>query len=116
MLVLASPVPVDTIVLTHHHGDHIGGVTALRDALRAAGRPVQVLAHKDSVLPFELDGTIADGELLDTGDAPLQALHTPGHADGHLVFLTPDGECIAGDLVANLLVPGEQGAAGERLG
>lgn len=104
--VRSSPVPVDTIVLTHHHADHVGGVVALRDALRADGRAVRVLAHADAVLSFALDGTLEDGAVVPTGEsgdyATLTALYTPGHADGHLVFRTPHGHVIAGDLVAGV--------------
>ncbi len=102
--VLKSPTPVHTLLLTHHHADHIGGVVALRDSLRARGIPARVLAHADAVLPFDLDGTLDDGACIDTGDVEhpvLTALYTPGHADGHLVYVA-DGDVIAGDLVAGI--------------
>lgn len=35
---------IDCIVLSHGHHDHTGG---LRDVLRAAGKPVEVIAHPD---------------------------------------------------------------------
>lgn len=97
--------PVDTIVLTHHHADHVGGADALRRSLRALGVHARILAHADSVLPFDLDGTIADGEVLDTLDPEhprLTAMHTPGHANGHLVYIADDGDVIAGDMVAGI--------------
>lgn len=98
---------IDTILLTHHHGDHIGGVEDLR---RRTG--ARVLAHVDSRLPFALDGTVSDGDVIETGEAPLRALYTPGHADGHLVYQVGEtGDIIAGDLVAGVgtivLVPPE---------
>lgn len=97
--------PVDTILLTHHHADHMGGAAALRRSLREAGVHARILAHADSILPFELDGTIADGEVIETGDPQhprLTAMHTPGHADGHLVYVADDGDVIAGDMVAGI--------------
>lgn len=98
---------IDTILLTHHHGDHIGGVEDLR---RRTG--ARVLAHADSRLPFALDGTVADGDLIETGAGILRAIHTPGHADGHLCYQVGEtGDIVAGDLVAGIgtivLVPPE---------
>jgi glyoxylase-like metal-dependent hydrolase (beta-lactamase superfamily II) len=86
---------VDRILLTHHHHDHIGGVA---DLVARTGAPVY--AHADARVPFPLAGTLADGELIDTGAGTLRCLHTPGHADGHLCFQLEDGDIIAGDLVA----------------
>ena len=89
---------IDTILLTHHHPDHIGGVEDLR---RRTG--AKVLGHADSRLPFGLDGTLADGDIVDSGAGSLLALHTPGHADGHLAFQRQgSGDVIAGDLVAGI--------------
>lgn len=88
--------PIRRILLTHHHYDHIGGVTAL-----AASTGAQVWAHPDSRLPFPIDVPVLDGDRIDTGAGVLVAWHTPGHADGHLVYqIAGTGEVIAGDLVA----------------
>ncbi len=88
---------VDTILLTHHHVDHVGGVEDLR---RRTG--AKVYAHADSRLDFVLDGTLADGDEIDTGAGTLTALHTPGHADGHLCFRHDTGAILAGDMVAGI--------------
>lgn len=99
--------PIRRILLTHHHLDHIGGVEALQRETGAA-----VWAHADARVPFEVHHRIEDGEEIDTGEGVLRALHTPGHADGHLAFLlVGTGQLIAGDLVAGegtiVLVPPE---------
>lgn len=88
----------DRILLTHHHGDHIGGVMALRAATGAS-----VWAHPDSRLPFPIDHPVVDGDRIDTGEGVLIAFHTPGHADGHLVFhLEGTDHVVCGDLVAGI--------------
>jgi glyoxylase-like metal-dependent hydrolase (beta-lactamase superfamily II)/8-oxo-dGTP pyrophosphatase MutT (NUDIX family) len=97
------------IWLTHHHPDHIGGVERLR---RSLGVPV--LAHPAtaerlagrSTGGIAIDGTLEDGQrVVLAGDPPFPVLvvHTPGHARGHLCFLTEtSGAALAGDLVAGL--------------
>ncbi len=90
--------PVERIVITHHHGDHVGGVADL-----AARTGAPVYAHRDARVDFAVDVRLEDGDVLDTGAGRLRCLHTPGHADGHLAFQLDDGgEIIAGDLVAGV--------------
>jgi ribonuclease/clavin/mitogillin len=90
--------PVRRVVLTHHHHDHVGGVT---DIVRRTG--ARVCAHVDARLPFPVDERLRDGDVLPTGAAPLACLHTPGHADGHLALVVGDeGDVIVGDLLAGV--------------
>lgn len=97
------------VVLTHHHPDHIGAVTAVAERYR-----VPVLAHPRTVEllndQVKIDKLLGEGERIELGTAPdgfepwqLQALHTPGHAGGHLAFHEPHYRLmIAGDLVSML--------------
>jgi endoribonuclease LACTB2 len=93
------------ILLTHHHPDHAGGAAALR--LRLG---VPLLAHAATAERLagqvEIDRVLAHGERLEL-DGPLpielEALHTPGHAPGHLCFLEPRSRSlIAGDMIAGV--------------
>ncbi|MDP2308316.1 MAG: MBL fold metallo-hydrolase [Pseudomonadota bacterium] len=91
---------VDTILLTHHHLDHVGGVADL-----VARTGAKVYAHTDARVAFPVDVRLEDGDVIDTGAttgaARLRCLHTPGHADGHLCFLDEQtGDIVAGDMVA----------------
>lgn len=112
-------------VATHIHWDHIGGHRYFPDfyAHRAeldwlnGGFPLPVQAVRNMVadrceLPedFELDHyeifqgepvrVLEDGDIIDLGGRTIQALHTPGHAPGHLCFWEAErGHLFSGDLV-----------------
>ena len=68
------------IALTHDHPDHAEGLPALRS--RLADAPVGAMPE------------LADGDAF----GPFTALHVPGHAADHLVFVT-DGIAFTGDAV-----------------
>jgi glyoxylase-like metal-dependent hydrolase (beta-lactamase superfamily II) len=42
---------------------------------------------------------VADGEVLDSGEVRMRAIHTPGHAPDHLCYLLDDGVLMSGDHV-----------------
>ncbi len=94
-----------SIWLTHHHGDHVGGARAL-----AAEFSVPIAAHRRTAEllagHIDVDETIADGTvraLSGAGGRRVRAIHTPGHAPGHLCFLEETtGHLVAGDMVAGI--------------
>jgi glyoxylase-like metal-dependent hydrolase (beta-lactamase superfamily II) len=121
-----KPEDVKRVLLTHAHGDHVGGAKGLSDhggsvhihehdtATLAAGRP---LPSTSTTLParllrrlplptwdtVEASSTFADGEVLDVAGG-LQVIHTPGHTPGHVSFLHPgSGVLITGDALFNFL-------------
>lgn len=95
------------IVLTHMHPDHVGGVSALREHL---GEQTTVAAHRLTAEPLaksvRVDRFIEDGETITLTGSPeivLRALHTPGHARGHLCFYEArTGALLSGDNVVGL--------------
>jgi len=100
---------LEYIILTHAHGDHIGGVKELREK---TGAPVYM--HKDDhymlkdsrfnhsvsisgvKVETEADAFVNHGDTLELGDLKLSIIHTPGHSQG--------GICIE---VGNLLLTGD---------
>ena len=77
------------VLITHAHADHVAGLAAVRERWR-----VPVAGHRDIGSAVRLDLALADGDWIPllpgaSGDWNLRALHTPGHARGHLCFLHP---------------------------
>jgi glyoxylase-like metal-dependent hydrolase (beta-lactamase superfamily II)/8-oxo-dGTP pyrophosphatase MutT (NUDIX family) len=97
------------VVLSHHHPDHVGAAAACakRYAVPVWAHPLTARAQEGKV---QINHTIRDEESLPLGTAPdgtsawhLRALHTPGHAPGHLAFYEPHYRLLfAGDMVSTM--------------
>jgi glyoxylase-like metal-dependent hydrolase (beta-lactamase superfamily II) len=99
--------PLASVLVTHGHTDHAGGVPAIR--LRWPG----VRVYK-WLLPGETDWLpLADAAPVRAGDGALTVVHTPGHALDHVCFWDPEHrELYAGDMVVlgtTVVVPGDRG-------
>ena len=93
--------PIAAIILTHRHGDHIGGALRLREA---TGAPLACSADERVAIEADLgasvDTALADGDTLDLGGAALEFIHTPGHTIGSLCILHGQtGTLFSGDMV-----------------
>jgi glyoxylase-like metal-dependent hydrolase (beta-lactamase superfamily II)/8-oxo-dGTP pyrophosphatase MutT (NUDIX family) len=102
--------PVSAVILTHHHADHVGAATA---CARRYALPIWAHAWTARALAerISVDRLLVEGDRLDLGPRPddsgpwhLEALHTPGHAPGHLAFFDPFYRLLfAGDMVSTII-------------
>lgn len=69
-----------TILVTHHHADHVGGVAALREATGA-----QVIGPAYETIP-EPAQRVEGGEQLQLLGLTWRVLSIPGHTSGHVAY------------------------------
>lgn len=95
---------LDYIILTHGHGDHLGGVPDMKrefpDAKLVACIHDRALVEDPRLnmssmvfgYPISLiaDLYVDDGDLLKIGNMELKFLHTPGHTPGGMCILLED--------------------------
>ena len=77
------------ILLTHHHGDHVGGVDALRAHLRG---PVYGPAGEKLPEPV---ARLRGGDVIELLGLRLAVLDVPGHTAGHIAYfaaVVPGGD------------------------
>ena len=73
---------LNLILITHHHGDHIDGVAALRETY---GAKVAGAAADRRRLP-PLDIALAEGDTVAVGASVARVLDVPGHTVGHVAY------------------------------
>jgi glyoxylase-like metal-dependent hydrolase (beta-lactamase superfamily II) len=81
-----SKASVRWILATHTHPDHSPGVALLAAQTGAdvLGIPAPDGAHQDET--FAPTRILSDGDILETDEFRLEAVHTPGHASNHLCY------------------------------
>lgn len=79
-------VPLEAILVTHHHADHTGGVDALRQATGA-----QVFGPARETMPEPLT-RLNGGDQLQALGLTFQVIDVPGHTAGHIAYYCPDVE------------------------
>jgi glyoxylase-like metal-dependent hydrolase (beta-lactamase superfamily II) len=99
------------VVLTHHHEDHSGNASVLKDTFGVPvyGHPLTVLKMRADfkILPYQhymWGKTVplemaAVPEMIETTNFKLEPIHTPGHSMDHVVYFEPNrGIIFSGDL------------------
>lgn len=80
---------LDTIFITHRHGDHAPAAVPLKQATGA-----KIVAPLDWA-----DVVVKGGETFDVEGETLEAIATPGHTSEHICYLTSSGDLFTGDTV-----------------
>ena len=76
--------PLQGILVTHHHGDHTGGVATLHEA---TGAPVFGPARERIPEPFK---PLHGGQGMTMLGIDWQVIDVPGHTAGHIAYYAPD--------------------------
>lgn len=71
---------LDTILVTHHHHDHTGGIAALVEATGA-----RVIGPRSDRIPHTT-ATVGEGDVITVLDIPFQVFEVPGHTLDHIAF------------------------------
>lgn len=82
----AQRLSLAAILVTHHHGDHVGGVDALRTRLRG---PVYGPRREDIPAPFH---ALDDGDVIEVLGLRFEVIEVPGHTAGHIAYFHQGGE------------------------
>jgi hydroxyacylglutathione hydrolase len=86
-----------SILITHHHGDHIGGVKAIAASFpRCKVIGSQYDQHR---LP-PLTKAVQDGDVVEIFGQEFQVWHMPGHTRGHIIYVSRTMKCaFVGDVI-----------------
>ncbi|MFA5698184.1 MAG: MBL fold metallo-hydrolase [Sphaerochaeta sp.] len=113
-----NPQKISTLLLTHAHWDHSGGVHLFKERgvrivasevtadsiANADHRCAGFLYHKHAV-PTEADHIISDREIITVGSLSFEAIHLPGHTLGcmaYIVTMNNQKVLFSGDVIGTL--------------
>ena len=110
---LIDPAKIEKIVLTHCHHDHSGAAPELKAAtgaclllsekeVGAVGDDLASVAYLfgQQAPSYQVDQTLKEGMVLDTGEWKLEVMETPGHSQGSLCLYEPRAKVLfSGDTV-----------------
>jgi len=102
------------VVVTHAHGDHIAGVSAIAARWPSTRFSKVPWPDRDSkhAVTWSL---IRDGDVIPAGDSELQVVHTPGHAPDHVALWHAESRTLfSGDLVVSgstVVIPATMGGS-----
>jgi hydroxyacylglutathione hydrolase len=71
------------ILITHHHGDHVGGVAELKQRYGCR----VVAPHDKTTKIANVDQRVANGDVVKVGNLLARVLETPGHTLDHISYV-----------------------------
>ena len=83
---------LQTILITHRHGDHAPAAIPLKAATGA-----RIVAPRNVL--DEVDQRVSGGERLSIDGVDVEVIATPGHTNEHVCYLTSEGDLFTGDTV-----------------
>jgi glyoxylase-like metal-dependent hydrolase (beta-lactamase superfamily II) len=105
---LVGEAGLSTVVTTHQHHDHWGGLSAVVSATGARS-----LAHAADAGPLPVvHETVEDGQTVRVGDCELEVIHLVGHTPGSVALLYRDPEGVPHLFTGDSLFPGGVGNTG----
>jgi len=78
------------ILVTHHHGDHVAGIEALKSRY---GATVTAPAADRGRIPA-VDRGVEEGDEVRVGALAARVIATPGHTSGHIAYHFPDAKLL----------------------
>ena len=102
------------VIVTHAHGDHVSGVSAIAGRWPATTFSKYPWPERDAkyAVPWS---TLHDEDLIPAGDGVLRVIHTPGHAPDHIaLWLAESRTLFSGDLVVTgttVVIPATMGGS-----
>src|SRR5712691_7427288 len=87
------------ILVTHHHGDHTGGISELKQRHHC-----RVTAPRSEAAQIpDVDATVGEGDTVNIGALEAKVIETPGHTLGQVNYFFPaDKLLFAGDTLFSI--------------
>jgi hydroxyacylglutathione hydrolase len=82
---------LSSILITHHHADHVGGIKKLVDYCKSKQWPLTIYGPESENIPH-CDVALSESTKVELTDLALEfdIIDLPGHTSGHIAYLSQD--------------------------